>query len=562
MFSFQKKFSKTKSPLLRLIVTASITFQQIGPDILGETTGDEFGYSVSTSADGTTIVVGARYNSDVAIDGGHVRVYQFDPSIHGYTQIGLDIDAEVQMEQLGYSVSMSADGTTFVIGAPFSDNNTGRVRVYKFDPFTKLYTKHGSDLIGKTKEEMFGHSVSVSADGSTFAVGAIAGSTNRSGLVRVYKFMTIFNVFDGYFQLGPDIVGESAGDQFGFSVSMSADGTTIVVGVPFKNGTGTSGNNSGQVCVYRFNPANNRFLKIGSDIDGSVANQSFGWSVSMAADGMTFVVGAFLNDKIGGNSSLVRVYKYDSVTKRYLQVGMDLNGTVLDDGFRSSVSMSADGTRFVVGAPRNTSNGISTDLVRVFEFNSSINAYIQIGADILGKAIFDSFGSSVSMSADGSSIVVGARYNNGGGPSAGYVRVFRSILESTKVPTKAPSAKPVIVSSPMIPHPIKAPVPIVIRVPAPVSLPVPIPIVPQIPTKAPVSVPIKDPIFLQVPVKVVISRSPTQFPFTPPAIMSPTMTPTTKSQTSNDSCGWFFGLFCTRNGDCGFFRRLFNINGC
>lgn len=208
---------------------------------------------------------------------------------------------------------------------------------------------------------------------------------------------------------------------------------------------------------------------------------------------------------------------------------------------------------------RNTSNRIGTDLVRVFEFNSKINAYLQIGTDILGKAISDSFGSSVSMSADGSSIVVGARYNNGGGPSTSYVRVFRSILESTKVPTKAPSTKPVTVSSPMISRPVNAP--ITVHVPAPVSLPITTPSAPQIPTKAPVSVPNVDPILIQVPVKVV-SRSPTKFPFTPPAAMSPTMTPTTKSQISNDGCGWFFGLFCTRNDDCGFFRRLFNINGC
>ena len=79
---------------------------------------------------------------------------------------------------------MSADGSIFVVVTKYA----GRVRVYKFDPSTNLYSKLGSDFICK-KNRL---SVSVSADGSTFAVGVLFGA-NYAGLVRAYKFATSSN---------------------------------------------------------------------------------------------------------------------------------------------------------------------------------------------------------------------------------------------------------------------------------------------------------------------------------------------------------------------------------
>jgi ribosomal protein S6E (S10) len=61
-----------------------------------------------------------------------------------YQQIGADIDGEAGGDQFGRSVSMSGDGTTFVVGAPFNigvnGSNTGHVRVYKFNSTINTYT--------------------------------------------------------------------------------------------------------------------------------------------------------------------------------------------------------------------------------------------------------------------------------------------------------------------------------------------------------------------------------------------------------------------------------------
>ena len=66
-------------------------------------------------------------------DRGHVRIYQYNSGTNNWSQIGSDIDGEAAGDHSGWSVSLSSDGTTVAIGAPYSDGNgnyAGHVRVY------------------------------------------------------------------------------------------------------------------------------------------------------------------------------------------------------------------------------------------------------------------------------------------------------------------------------------------------------------------------------------------------------------------------------------------------
>ena len=95
--------------------------------------GDELGYSVSLSGDGKTLAVGADTNDGNGANSGHVRVYRMDDSSTSWTKIGEDIDGEASYDNSGYYVSLSADGTTVAIGAPFNDDNgvdSGHVRIF------------------------------------------------------------------------------------------------------------------------------------------------------------------------------------------------------------------------------------------------------------------------------------------------------------------------------------------------------------------------------------------------------------------------------------------------
>jgi hypothetical protein len=175
------------------------TWTQVGSDIDGEAAGDECGYSVSLSSDGSTVAIGARYNDGNGSYSGHVRVYK---NISGtWTQQGSDIDGEAAYDYSGSSVSLSSDGSTVAIGAPSNGvNDAGHVRVYK--NISGTWTQQGSDIIGEGFLDNSGTSVSLSSDGSTVAIGALYNNGNgtNAGHVRVYSLngtSSILNTLNG-----------------------------------------------------------------------------------------------------------------------------------------------------------------------------------------------------------------------------------------------------------------------------------------------------------------------------------------------------------------------------
>jgi len=92
----------------RDVTLASADWIQLGQDIDGEAARDESGYSVSLSGDGNTLVIGAPFNDGNGTDAGHARVYRFDGA--NWTQIGQDIDGEAAFDKSGFSVSLSEIG--------------------------------------------------------------------------------------------------------------------------------------------------------------------------------------------------------------------------------------------------------------------------------------------------------------------------------------------------------------------------------------------------------------------------------------------------------------------
>ncbi len=119
---------------------------QVGADIDGEAAGDESGHSVSLNADGTVVAVGANLNDGNGSFSGHVRVYQYGGGV--WTQLGVAIDGEAMEDQSGYSVSLNADGTVVAVGALFNDGingaDSGHVRVWHSGG--GAWTQPGGDL--------------------------------------------------------------------------------------------------------------------------------------------------------------------------------------------------------------------------------------------------------------------------------------------------------------------------------------------------------------------------------------------------------------------------------
>jgi LruC domain-containing protein len=269
------------------------SWNQLGQDIDGEAYGDYSGLSVSLSSDGQTVAIGAPGNDGNGNGSGHVRIYSLNGS--SWTKLGQDIDGEAYGDDSGWSVSLSSDGQTVAIGAPYNGPYAGHVRVYSFNGSS--WNQVGQDIDGEAVGDFSGYSVSLSSDGSILAIGAYRNNGNgtRAGHVRIYSFNG-----SSWSQLGQDIDGEAAGDYSGRSVSLSSDGQTVAIGAPY------NGSNAGHVRVYSFNGSS--WNQLGQDIDGEAAGDDSGYSVSLSSDGQTVAIGAYRNDGNGTDAGHVRVY--------------------------------------------------------------------------------------------------------------------------------------------------------------------------------------------------------------------------------------------------------------
>ncbi|EGB02033.1 hypothetical protein AURANDRAFT_69259, partial [Aureococcus anophagefferens] len=395
-----------------------------GDDIDGEAAYDYSGYSVSLSADGATLAVGAHYNDGAGSYAGHARVFAWDPVEETWVQRGDDIDGEDADDQSGGSVSLSADGTTLAVGARGNDgagDSAGHARVFAWDSDDETWVQRGDDIDGEAAYDQSGGSVSLSADGTTLAVGASGndGAGSSAGHARVFAWDSDDETWK---QRGDDIDGEAAYDDSGVSVSLSADGTTLAVGAVYNGGAGSY---AGHARVFAWDPVEETWVQRGDDIDGEAAYDWSGVSVSLSADGTMLAVGAPYNGGAGSNAGHARVFAWDSVEETWVQRGDDIDGEAADDQSGGSVSLSADGTALAVGALFNDGGpGSDAGHARVFAWHSDDETWVQRGDDIDGEAAGDLSGYSVSLSADGTALAVGAIYNDGGGNNAGHARVF------------------------------------------------------------------------------------------------------------------------------------------
>ncbi len=327
---------------------------QKGGDIDGEAAGDQFGYSVNLSDDGNIFAAGGIRNDGSASNAGHVRVYEWNGS--AWAQKGADLNGEATGDNFGYSVSLSGDGTTLAVGAPLNaggGTGAGHVRIFKWNGSS--WQQSGSDLNGEAAGDNFGTSVSLNSDGSNLAVGAPYNAAGgfSAGHVRVYSFNG-----SSWTQIGADIDGDATFQTFGKSVSL-IDGNTLAVGAPEINGTVS---NNGRVRIYSF--VSSSWSQKGSDLLGESANDRFGVSVSMSDDGNTLAVGASRNSGNGTWSGHVRLFDCDG--SGCIQHGGDLNGEAANDESGKSVSLSGNGSVLAVGAELNDGTAIGAGHVRLY----------------------------------------------------------------------------------------------------------------------------------------------------------------------------------------------------
>ena len=161
--------------------------------------------------------------------------------------------------------------------------------------------------------------------------------------------------------------------------------------------------------------------QLGEDIDGEAESDYSGGSVSLSSDGTVVAIGAYGNDGNGAYSGHVRLYQWSGAA--WNQLGEDIDGEAEQDQ-SGRISLSSDGSIVAIVARLNDgANGSNSGHVRLYEWSGA--AWNQLGEDIDGEAEQDYSGYSVSLSADGSIVAIGANGNDGeNGSSSGHVRVY------------------------------------------------------------------------------------------------------------------------------------------
>jgi hypothetical protein len=384
--------------LLAYAHPAAAQFLQQGPKLVGTgAVGNaRQGGSVSLSADGNTAIVGGVGDNNqigaawVWTRSGAIWAQQ-GTTLVGSGAVGPDTGQ-------GYSVALSADGNTAIVGGWGDNSYAGAAWVWTRSE--GVWTQQGTKLVGSgaVGNARQGVSVSLSADGNTAIVGGW-GDNSSSGAAWVWT-----RSGGAWTQQGTKLVGSGIGGPYatqGDSVSLSADGNTAIVG---------GGNdNFGAGAAWVWTRSGGVWTQQGTKLVGSgaVGNDVFQGAVSLSADGNTAIVGGF-----GDNNQIGAVWVWTRTGSVWTQQGKKLvgSGTVGSRAFQGeSVSLSADGNTAIVGGATDSNNTGAT-----WVWTRSGGVWTQQGTKLVGSGAVGSAqqGFSVSLSADGNTAIVGGSSDN------------------------------------------------------------------------------------------------------------------------------------------------------
>ena len=439
-----------------------------------------FGSAVSLSDDGNTLAVGSYGEASNSTGVGGIEdnfSASFSGAVYVFTRSTVTATWSQQayikasntggFDQFGWSLSLSADGNTLAVGARLeasnstgvggvennsSATNSGAVYVFTRNNITwqqQAYIKASNTGSG----DRFGYSVSLNSDGNTLAVGALQEGSNstgvggvednssatNSGAVYVFTRSTVNATWSQQAYIKAS--NTDNGDQFGWSLSLSANGNTLAVGARSENSSATGvGGTQEDDSNYLYSGAVYVFAR--STLNATWSQQAyikasntdfldyFGHSVSLSDDGNTLAVGALDEDSnaegIGGaqdnegadNSGAVYVFVRDTTWSQQAYIKASNTGSGYK--FGHSVSLSGDGNMLAVGA---TSEGSSSEGIGGSQDDDvnighagAVYVFVRSGITWSQQAYIkasntgdgDQFGYSVSLSGDSNTLAVGS----------------------------------------------------------------------------------------------------------------------------------------------------------
>ena len=384
---------------------------QQGPKLTAtdESGAGQFGYSVALSGDGSTALVGG-----VSDAGNSGAVWVFTRTGGTWTQQGPKLTAgdPVGASSFGWSVALSWDGNTALITAPGDDDNAGAA--YVFARSGSTWTQQGPELTptDSLNPSRFGLSAALSGDGTTALIG---GPVDRLDTGSAWVFTRLRS---GWAQQGPKLAGSGESILsafFGCSVALSGDGSTALIG--------GSGENDSVGAAWVFTRSGNTWSQQGPKLTAPDPGGDFGSSVALSLDGRTALIGGPDTDGVGSGAAWVFARSGSTWSAQGPKLApTDETGP---GHFGASVALSGDGDTALIGA--HADNG---QVGAAWVFARSGNTWTQQGTKLAAsdESGQGAFGSSVALSSDAGPALVGAPHDNGGagavwtfGPPAGSI---------------------------------------------------------------------------------------------------------------------------------------------
>jgi DNA-binding beta-propeller fold protein YncE len=314
--------------------------------------------------------------------------------------------------------------------------------------------QQGSELtgLGVNGSGFFGASVALSSNGGTALVGAPHDTGNNGA---AFVFVRSGSTWSQQAELVSDCTGgsctnegtgESGHGNFGTGVALSADGSTAAIGAPFDNSS------EGAVWVFtRSGSSWTQQTELVADCTSSCDNEgigetavgSFGNAVALSADGGTLLAGAPLDNSDG--AAWVFTRSGSSWTQQAQLVG-DCTSSCANEGtgesaggeFGQAVALSGLGTTALIGAPTSSDGAAWTFTYSGSSWTAEPKLVGDCTSNCTGQGTGESgqgmFGSSVALSSDANTALIGADYDNTGVGAAWVFTNFQTAwTEQTKL---------------------------------------------------------------------------------------------------------------------------------
>ncbi len=369
----------------------------------GESGEARFGFSVALSADGNTALVGGPDDQGNGAEGiGAAWVFTRSGSI--WTQQGekLTGSEEGGNDEFGKSVALSSNGETALIGGNSVSGSEGAAWVFTRSGAT--WTQQGPKLTGAGESGEyggFGDSVALSSDGNTALVG---GDGDNSSVGAVWVFMRSGSTWT---QQGSKLTGggESGAGDFGESVALSSNGNTALIGAPFDDGVGA---------VWVFTRSGSTWTQQGSKLKGGeeIGEGTFGLAVALSAEGNTALIGGYKDNKQPSQHGIGAAWVFTRSGSTWTQQGPKLTGgeEIGAGDFGYSVALSSGGDTALIGGFND--NG---EIGAAWVFTRSGTTWTQQGPKLTGSEErgAGAFGISVALSSDGDTALIGGAEESG-----------------------------------------------------------------------------------------------------------------------------------------------------